>query len=433
MPDSFTTDDAGVSFTRHVGGIAYTFRAETIHRSPIGLIARVAILDERGLAIVFDLLPLENLRARRDFVKEAYGRLLPEQKKELAENGYLERQLRIDLDEFCGRVWPLWIGRQRAQEVSGDMTIPPPKFLLSPYIVEGAGTIAFGPPERGKSYVALAIGISIDAGYDYLWECEQKKVLFVNLERSAKSMTRRLTMVNMAMGLPPERPLFMLNARGKKLGDLIEAIREDVREKNVEVIILDSLSRVGMGSLTEDMPANEAMDALNQMVGTWLAVGHTSRKDDTHVFGSQMFDAAADVILQVKTQRVGAQKLGIGLQVTKANDIPRAPFRKLALCFDEHGLSDLREAGENEFPELMGPQALNLPGEIFDYLLEVGKAHPTQIAKDTGHARSAISKALNDPRFVNLGKDGRFVMYGVRQAERPEGEPVRGPQQQEMI
>ncbi len=429
MPDSFTVDESGVSYPRQVEvGVVYTYRADAIKRTPIGLTARVSLLDEHGLPMVFDTLLLENLRARGDFAREAHARLGPNQKKI-----YLEKQIRMDVDDFCGNVWPLWVGRSRAEETKGDLMMPPPKYVLPPYVVEGAGTIAFGPPERGKSYICLAMAISIDAGCDYLWQCEPKKVMFLNLERSKDSIKRRLTKVNMALGLPPERPLLVMNARGKKLGDLIEAIREDVREKNVGVIILDSLSRVGMGSLTEDMPANEAMDALNQMVGTWLAIGHTSRADSTHVFGSQMFDAAADVILQVKTQRVGDQKLGIGLQMTKANDIPRAPFRKLALCFDQYGLSEMREAGENEFPELVPPQALNVAGEIFDYLLEAGKATPTQIARDTGHGRAVISKVLRGSQFVNLGKTGQFTFYGVRQAERPAGEPVRGPQQQELV
>jgi hypothetical protein len=76
---------------------------------------------------------------------------------------------------------------------------------------------------------------------------------------------------------------------------------------------------------------------------------------------------------------------------------------------------------------------VSLAGDIFQYLLEVGRASATQIANATGHARTAVSKALSDSRFVSLGKDGRYMMYGVRQSERPEGEPVRGPQQQELV
>lgn len=429
MAASFTTDETGVSFPRQVEGIVYTFRAENIHRGPLGISARVSIFDERGFALAFDLLPLENLRARRDFAREAHSRILDAAQKK----AYVEKDLRIDLDDFCGRVWRVWIARYRSRDIGGDLTIGPPEFLLSPYIVDGAGTILFGPPGRGKSYISLAMAISMDAGCRQLWECDQRKVLFLNLERSEQSIKRRMAAVNLALGLEAERPISMMNARGRRLGDLMEAIREDVREKGIRVIILDSLSRVGLGSLTEDMPANEAMDCLNEMVGTWLALGHTARKDSTHVFGSQMFDAAADVIVQAKSQRVGDDSLGIGLQVMKANDIRYPPFRRLALCFDAHGLSEMREAGDNEFPELLGPAALNLPGELFDYLLEVGRASPTQIAKDTGHARAAISRALQDARFMNLGKDGRYTMYGIRQSARPADEEAPGPQQQELM
>lgn len=429
MPDSFSTDESGVSYPRQVeAGVVFAYRADAIKRTPIGLTARVSLLDDRGLPLVFDNLLLENLRARGDFAREVHARLGPKQK-----SIYTERQIRVDLDDFCGRVWPLWIARYRAELVGGDLSIGPPEALLSPYLFEGAGTILFGAPGRGKSYISLAMAISIDAGCDRFWECRQARVLFINLERSENSIKRRMATVNLALGLEPERPMYLMNARGRRLGDLMEAIREDVREWDIGAIFLDSLSRVGLGSLTEDMPANEAMDSLNEMVGSWLAIGHTSRADSTHVFGSQMFDAAADVIVQVKSQAVGEEKLGIGLQVTKANDIPRAPFRRLALCFDKHGLSEMREAEENEFPELTGAVPVSLAGEVFQYLLEVGKASPSQIATDTGHARTAVSKALADARFVSLGKDGRFMMYGVRQSARPADEPLRGPQQQELV
>ena len=72
-----------------------------------------------------------------------------------------------------------------------------PNFDLAPYIVKGGGTILFGPPERMKTMTAMTMAICIDAGLSYPFaSVSQSPVLYVNLERPAESMQRRLGCLN---------------------------------------------------------------------------------------------------------------------------------------------------------------------------------------------------------------------------------------------
>ena len=195
-----------------------------------------------------------------------------------------------------------------------------------------------GPaPGTGKSYAALLVGVSVDAGLSSeLWRIPAPApVLYVNLERTKGAMLRRLGQVNDALGLEADRSLLMLHARGRSLVDVISQIGMAVREHAIQLVVVDSLSRSGMGDLTENLTANRAMDLLNGIPCAWLAIGHTPRADTSHIYGSVMFDAAADVSIQLVSDEAPGprQQLALALKVTKANDIARSPSRVVVLEF----------------------------------------------------------------------------------------------------
>jgi hypothetical protein len=331
------------------------------------------------------------------------------------------------------------VQKYRAVLHRGTEHVEPPTFALKPFVVNEGGTIIFGPPGRGKSYIALLMAVSIDSGINQLWRVEKKKILFINLERSRISLTRRISIVNKALALPATRGILSVDARGRKLTDIMDALQEDIRHHEIGVVFLDSLSRAGFGKMTEDESANQAMDAMNQLAPTWVALGHTPRADDRHVYGSQMYDAAIDVGVQlssVHNKRSGA--LGIGMQVVKANDFAPPEQARLTLDFNESGLSAVRPATQGEFPELEQARPVRVVEEIEDFLLEFGKASATQIAKEIGRARPEVARWLRTSRFQKGPKVGKSVLYTV--ASERDGEeapasdqlPLETPPEQEQ-
>ncbi len=253
-----------------------------------------------------------------------------------------------DLDLFCFKVDDALEEAIEAEELEGKEWTN--RFLLEPYVSAGSGTILFAPPGSAKSYLALLKAVSIDAGVSKIWPVTKAKVLFVNLERSRESFAGRLLRVNRVLGLPDNRPLLMLNERGSTLEKVARAAEYTVNRYKVDVVVLDSISRSG-GDLNDNVAANAVMDVLNSFGGGWLAVGHPPRADSARVFGSQMFDAAADLTIQVLNQKNG-MTTGVGLKMRKFNDIPPRPVMNLALDFDSGGLVSVRQPHTAEFLEL---------------------------------------------------------------------------------
>ncbi len=305
------------------------------------------------------------------------------------------------------------------EDTEGDTKIEPIIFYLTPYIMKGGGTILFAPPGRGKSYATLLWAVSIDAGVKTFWPVIQSKVLFINLERSKESVVRRLAMVNFVLGLPPNRKLLLLNARGHSLHDVMPACRKAIRDKGVKIVFLDSISRAGYGDLNDNRPVNAIMDALSGLCDTWMAIAHTPRADESHIFGGVHFEAAADLVVQLSSETKDSRTLGIGFQITKRNDLPAGLGNSsYALEFGETGLCGFRNAETGEFPELESKAQGKKPSreQISDYILGTDntEASATEIAQETGLSRKVVASILStDLMFVNTGKRrGHEVLYG---------------------
>lgn len=392
----------------------FRFRAENVHMERQAAHAKVA-LGLNGTMLAWDKMNLESQEDRRAIVNYAY-KFVPSEAKALCP----DLDLRHNFDLFCHEVWPTWVAATEAVPMPGNPDVEL-EFLLYPYILRNGGTILFAPPGRGKSYVGLLMAVCIDANLNTFWPVKQTSVLLVNLERSSLSVARRLGFINRCLNLPANRPLLTLNARGRRLPDIYDSLARCVEKNRVGLMVLDSISRTGMGDLTSNETGNAIMDALSALCPTWLAIGHTPRADEGHIFGAVQFDCAADIALQLLTE-VKEDMLGIGLQVTKDNDIGQVPEQILRLKFARplpglaSRLVSIEKANSHEFIEIEAQRKMPLATEVMDYLLSKGMATATQIADALGRPRSKISYLLNhdlEKRFVETKREKQQVFYGV--------------------
>jgi len=325
-----------------------------------------------------------------------------------------------DLDTTALATPKMW-EEQRIEVVRYDaVQVPPPlTFALEPFIINGGGTIFFAPGGSGKSYLLQAIACSVASGNSTLWPVTACPVLYINIERDGGSMHRRERAIMSALGHASEESgVDYLHARGMSLKSVERTAMRWLRDHDgYGGVMLDSLSRGGLGSLNDDEVANTFTDILNGLQSTWWAsIGHTSKGGgEKNVFGSVHFENGADVAVQVKSDQQSGT-LGLGLTITKSNDIGKYPTQYLALEFDQPNepVSRMRHARDGEFPDLL-PQAVKELDTVREAILSLGgTATANEIVEATGLNRSNVSDKLNKgQQFVKLPKDGRSQPYGV--------------------
>jgi hypothetical protein len=327
------------------------------------------------------------------------------------------------LDLFAFGLWEETVSVDIGGMMEGDPDTPAATLLLGHYILKDAGTILFAPPGAGKSYTAMSWAVSLMWASSSIWAVPAACVpLYINVERSALSMAGRLARVNTAFGYDPRTPLPFLNARGKSLADIYEAAKKTIEKEGSTVVLYDSISRAGNGSMVQDDVANKTMDMLNALSPTWVALGHSPRGDETHAFGSQMFDAAADLTVQLKSQ-TSKDKLttGISLEVIKANDTSTGHLAVHVFDWAPTGrpgeteLGGIRKGKQGEFSELEAGERMGLEDQIAQ-MVKTGAMSGTDIADGLGKNRSYISRLLSSSdRFQRVEKAGHSVLYGLRQ------------------
>ena len=402
---------------------AVVFTARNVAKERSGIHARMEICIEwRGKAqptsLGWSLFNIERDEDRLRLSNKCHAMLGPVLKNLVSKDG-----LKHDFDYFAANVWDKLLGAHLAMRVPGDLE-PTAKPLLVPFILDGGGTILFAAPGSGKSFIGQGMAVAVDAGLEEPWACQQRTTLFVNLERSAASVKSRLGVINQALGLQVERPLLIYNARGRSLVDVREAVERTILEEHVGLVVVDSISRAGAGGLTKDDTANAVCDILNGWGIAWLAIAHTPRGDNTHAFGSMMFDAAADVMIQQisETKPVdGGSWLGVGLQIVKSNDSAKIAQMRFALEFDQRGLYSIRRADAGEFADLEaeGSSQLSRTQQIMEYLAKMGATDGETIASDLGMHRSAAVRILTRAdEFVRVGEPGggkgKKTTWGLR-------------------
>ncbi len=408
--DSRYENNRGVlTQTQTVGDLVLTIRAEAIRQERTGIHARLTVMIN-GVALAWSNFNVEKDEERVRLTNSAHKHLNG------AAKDYPAAYLKKDIDNFVYGLWDAYVRSDLSERVAGSAHPDPPTPLVGGFLIEGGGTILFGPPERGKSWVLLLMAVCLDAGLSTLWPVQASRPLFINLERSAASIRNRLGAVNRALGLPSERSLEMMNRRGRSLSDIEGSVEESIREREIDVVILDSITRAGAGDLTENAPANRTIDMMNNLCPSWIGVAHTPRNDDTHLYGSQMFDAGADITVRTLSE-LREDERAVGMIRTKGNDLPamREP-EVIALRFEaEAGLIGARRAHLTEFPNLLAAGKKDDAEQmLIDHLHEIGRDNATNAANVLGLNRSVVSTLFsNSSRFVNLGREGKEVYYGV--------------------
>lgn len=402
-------DDALVWRRSIETGQRIEFRAWDVRRERTGVHASVEIRCQGAILAWSDGINIGRDEDRVRMANSAHKHL------ESAKGVYPATFLKNDLDVFARGLDDAWLAATAPVMMNGSLVASPPSFVLQPYVIEGGGTILFAPPGRGKSYTLMLMQVALDAGLQTFWPVRQCRTLLINLERSARSVIDRLGNINQVLGLERTRPVATINARGRSLVDVARQAERYITAEGIGCVFVDSISRAGVGDLNDNQAANRIVDTLNRIAPSWLALAHTPRSDESHVFGGVHFDAGADVVVQLLSEQDEGGPLGLGLQITKNNDTGKWPMWIGALEFSELGLVGVRRARRGEFPQVESSKKMTMRETLVQHLLDVGASSATEIAQDTGFSRSNVAQLLSsDGVFVRAGRLGHRQLYGVR-------------------
>ena len=367
------------------------FSASEFDKSRTGIHAMVQIhLD--GFQVAYDTINTGKALQRNSICKVAYDNYEVENLKDV----YPRLSMQTDMMNFCFNAYETYVNNSvEMEDMIGDPMLEV-GYYVPGIVPKGGGSFISARPGQGKSYIVMAMAVSVDANVNHLWNVTQGKVLYINLERSKASMKKRLGSINQALGLDYDRPLPFLNIRGKTLSDVSESVKKIIAKNNIKLLIVDSISRAGMGSLIEDGASLKVTDMLNNLVeGTdrsWLAIAHRGHSD-TNMFGSIMQIGAADIVAKVESSHNDNSEMGLKLEVEKQND--SSPYKPtvIALGFDAIGLTTIRRSSLQEFPDLMDEQLDNRT-RIIKYLRGTSKS-AKDIAEELGIKPNTVFKVLD--------------------------------------
>ena len=432
MTWTWTVNDKTVTGIKQIGEHIIKMQARNIREDKSSRKLATVSIYFNTLLLEEDDISLQKREDRNRLANSAHKQM-PERLPQ-----WSDVQAKSDLMNFSREVWDRHIGSTTVTKTKGSSRTEIP-WLLEPFCIRGAGTILFAPPSSGKSFIGLVISIILDSGVDALWKPEQPaRVLYVNLERSEDSFERRIGRINESLGLPEGRSLDMIHGRGLTLAQLHTQIAYAIENEKYKLVVLDSLSRAG-SSLVLDDQANAVMDQLNfygrEHGCAWLALAHTPRADSDHIFGSQMFTAAADIEWKATAKKeIGeGEEEGITFlyqkfENKKSNDFDWQKPEYLVYEMDKFGPENIRLIHPSDFPEdeeedekVTSPPTRELKPSELSLIEQKGRITAAEFQRETGLSNAQSQRLLFGSKYLERDESfkGRAIYYTLIKKEEP--------------
>lgn len=174
-------------------------------------------------------------------------------------NGKKQFLIATNIGKQTWNEWHEWI-----EAINDDL--PDPESLsdffnnlppLSPPLIhnvmrQGHKMLLAGPSKAGKSYALIELCIAVAEGHQWLgWQCEQGRILYVNLELDRASCLHRFKDVYQALGLSPSNidNIDIWNLRGKSvpMDKLAPKLIRRAAKKEYIAVVIDPIYKVITG------------------------------------------------------------------------------------------------------------------------------------------------------------------------------------------
>lgn len=327
----------------------------------------------RGLvAMIVDKTPIhstivdiDDAKERHAFALDLYG---TKQRKGVfgadIQTAFPQEDFEQEFMVWARTAWNAYIGASSGAYIKGDESRSAPPWAIPALVMEGSTGIWAGDAGANKSTMMRLACQSLTYGRRELFAVRgEEPSIWINAEESPEEHTRQLGNINEALGMPRQREMFTIHARGMGITDIATRLEKAVREMEAKHVFIDSLSRLAHGmSLNDNNTATLLVDSIAGAAPkcsvNWI--GHTGWGNRERLAGSRHFENAARVMVLVQS-RIKTDAMdnnphrGVRTRVTKANGAGPDVFapRYWQLDYDaETGIKSASKSTDYEWPTL---------------------------------------------------------------------------------
>ena len=234
-------------------------------------------------------------------------------------NGVVQTLLGVNIGYDSWKDWMESIGETTdfvLEDVGSLILNPPP---LAPEIIHGLlrkghKFLLSGASKSGKSFALIELAIAFSQGTEWFgFKCEKAKVCYINLEIDRPSAIDRFGIITDALKIDRRviENIKLINLRGKAkpLNELVPELVKDLRDSQIDVIIIDPIYKVITGdenNATEMAQFCNQFDILCDKLHTTVIYAHHHSKGtqggksaQDRASGSGVFARDPDAIMDI--------------------------------------------------------------------------------------------------------------------------------------
>jgi hypothetical protein len=295
----------------------------------------------------------------------------------------------------------------------------PAYFVCNPLIYARHATLIYGPGESGKSLFALFVGCLLSSGgqsASLAVRPDGHHVLYLDWELRAPEMRARVKQLR--AGHPELTKSPWHRSLHLPLSACIEEIRREVREKAIDIVIVDSLGPATGGEIERASDPVAFFNALNSLECSSLLIGHVAKPADEEKirtpYGSVYYYNLSRSIFEIRLVAEPDSDERVMMLNHRKNNLGRRlqPLGYRLTVTDE--FARFEPCDPDAEPALQA--TLPLASRIRN-LLEDGRARTAkQIADELGAKHSSVKTTLSNfagRKWMMLGGQGQETTWTV--------------------
>jgi RecA-family ATPase len=298
------------------------------------------------------------------------------------------------------------------------INFPESKWVINKLVSEGGINCISGKPKSGKSFLCLHLAISVASGRKFLGEfdVQQGAVLLVTKEDPRRLIKERVQgfwgenadLDSLPVRICTENNLYL------DTDSWLPAIKKEIEERNVKLVIIDSFRRIFKGEENSSQVISEVHSRLKEIQKMGVTIvfvhhhgkeGFFKRDNPDKLRGSSDILAMLDSLLVI--DKLDSDRLKISQAVLRS-DKPTTPF---VVKFDSSsfpwkyeflGTADVEteklEEAKKDIYEVL-KQGSRHQNELIQAMIETKKYGKTTI-------KNALSK-LEEEKLISRSKEGK--------------------------